>query len=389
MKDKDKQEIRGELESLKAQGIRRRELSMHACKRLFFDYGVRPTTANVRELTRVGSASDIPKDIELFWERVRNASKTGIDAGALPSSLHSTAGELLRGLYEAAVAAVREELVHERAETQHMITAAEQKVRDAQLLYGHAQAELQQQQEARAAAALKEGELAEKLATEQAMARRAHEQVALLESHLADSQAEISTLRNKIESLQTELKTCTERYAAEIKDATVNAERRVKPLLVELDALRSAASSYQAGLRDQNRKEFEHIQQIVAIKAQADTLQSQLDSKSDELDRLNRRIEQTHSQASVPADLGRLVTELALTGRLSHDEIALIGTVVDGYVVLPTVCSACGEAEPELYEHDGRYELQCPKCERTSGEAHSRLFACRLFAGTMTASAPG
>ncbi|KAG0164132.1 hypothetical protein DFQ28_008679 [Apophysomyces sp. BC1034] len=389
MDDKDKQVIRDELETLRAQGNRRRELSMHVCKRLFFDHGIRPTLANVRELTGVGSASDVPKDIEFFWERVRNTSKVRIDAGVLPPALHGAAGEWLRSLYNTALAAARDELVHERVEMQQTIAVAEQKVRDAQLLYEHARAELQRQYDARSTAALKEGESVERLATERAMVRRAHEQVVLLEGQLADSQTQASTLRNKIDALQTELKERTEHYAAEIKDAITHAERRVKPLLVELDALRSAASSHQAGLREQSRKEFEHVQQLAAIKARVDTLQNQLDSKSDEVDRLSRQIEQLPSQADVPPELGTLIAELALVGRLTHEEIASIGTTVDGYVVLPSVCAACGNAEPELYEHDGRYELKCSECERTSGEVLSRLFACNQFAATTAAPMSG
>ncbi|MEJ2768781.1 DNA-binding protein [Mycetohabitans sp. B46] len=384
MNDEDKQAIRDELESLKAQGTRRRELSLHACKRLFFDHAVRPTLANVRDLTGVGSASDIPKDIEFFWERVRDTSKVRIDTGVLPPALHRTAGELLHSLYDAALATARDELAQERVGMQQTIAAAEQKVRDAQLLYEHARAELQRHHAAWTEAALKEGEAAERLATERAMARRAHEQVAVLEGRLADSEAEISTLRNKVESLQTELKACTEHYAAEIKDAIANAERRVKPLLVELDALRSAASSYQTGLREQSRKEFEHIQQLAAIKARADTLQNQLDTKSDEVDRLSRQIEQFRVQAGVPSALGKLVADLALAGRLTHEEIASIGTAVDGYVALPSTCAVCGDAELELYEHDGRFELQCPACERTSGEAPSRLSAYNRFAAAVS-----
>src|ERR1700741_2252744 len=76
--DDQRRAIRHELESMKANGAHRRELSLHACKRLFFDLGVRPSMATVRELTQTGSASDIPKDIDHFWERIRDASKARI-----------------------------------------------------------------------------------------------------------------------------------------------------------------------------------------------------------------------------------------------------------------------------------------------------------------------
>lgn len=77
--DEMRQSIREELESMRAAGARRQELSLHACKRLFFDLGIRPSAANVRDLTQTGSASDIPKDIDHFWERIRSASKVRLE----------------------------------------------------------------------------------------------------------------------------------------------------------------------------------------------------------------------------------------------------------------------------------------------------------------------
>ena len=40
--DDERQAIRQELESMRENGARRQELSHHACKRLFFDLGIRP-----------------------------------------------------------------------------------------------------------------------------------------------------------------------------------------------------------------------------------------------------------------------------------------------------------------------------------------------------------
>ena len=73
--DQERQAIREELETMRAEGVRRQDLSLHACKRLFFDLGIRPSMAAVRDLTQTGSASDIPKDIDHFWERIRSVSR--------------------------------------------------------------------------------------------------------------------------------------------------------------------------------------------------------------------------------------------------------------------------------------------------------------------------
>jgi len=84
--DEERQAIRKELDTLRANGARRQELSLHACKRLFFDLGIRPSMAAVRDLTQTGSASDIPKDIDSFWERIRSASRVRVGAGVIPKA---------------------------------------------------------------------------------------------------------------------------------------------------------------------------------------------------------------------------------------------------------------------------------------------------------------
>src|SRR6478752_2329333 len=94
--------LRQEIEAMRTAGARRQDLSQHACKRLFFDLGIRPSVMTVRELTQTGSASDIPKDIEAFWDSLRSALRVRIDAGAMPESLQQRAGELLAALYDEA-----------------------------------------------------------------------------------------------------------------------------------------------------------------------------------------------------------------------------------------------------------------------------------------------
>ena len=73
MNDAERLALRAELATMRTNGARRQDLSQHACKRLFFDFGIRPSMATVRDLTQTGSASDIPKDIDAFWARIRSA----------------------------------------------------------------------------------------------------------------------------------------------------------------------------------------------------------------------------------------------------------------------------------------------------------------------------
>jgi hypothetical protein len=388
--DEERQAIRRELESMRESGVRRQELSLHACKRLFFDLGIRPSMAAVRDLTQTGSASDIPKDIDSFWERIRGASRVRIGAGTIPKALEDRAGELLGALFEEAIAHARSTLDCEREDIQTQIAAAERETREAEIRR-QASEDAIRRSDARADAAWErvralEAELA--MANThgsvhqdslQASVRRLDAENEALRKRLETEQSTNAALRDRIDALHIELRQSTEHYAQQIKDAVAEAERRVKPMLVELDSLRSMAATYQSGVRDASRKEFEFIQQIAAAKARGDRLDAQLREQSDELDALTGEIATLRAQQGVDPEVATLLCTLANTGRLSADDLATIGTVADGHVALPLRCPKCEEGEPELSEVDHRFELQCPECEHSSGPGHSRLEAVTRF----------
>jgi hypothetical protein len=397
--DEERRTIRQELESMRESGARRQELSLHACKRLFFDLGIRPSMAAVRDLTQTGSASDIPKDIDTFWERIRSASRVRVGAGTIPKALEDRAGELLGALFEEAIAHARSTFEGEREGIQAQISAAERETREAEI-HRQASEEAIRRSDARADVAW---ERVRALEAELAMAnthgsvhqdslqssvRRLDAENETLRKRLEAEQSTNAALRDRIDALHIELRQSTEHYAQQIKDAVAEAERRVKPMLVELDSLRTTAATYQSGVRDASRKEFEFIQQIAAAKARGDRLDSQLREQSDELDALTKEITSLRAQQDVDPAVASLLWTLANSGRLSSEEMAAIGTVADGHVALPLRCPKCEEGEPELSEVDRRYELQCPECEHSSGPGHSRLEAVSRFLALKPVSSP-
>jgi chromosome segregation ATPase len=390
--DEERLAIRQELETLRASGARRQELSLHACKRLFFDLGIRPSMAAVRDLTQTGSASDIPKDIDSFWERIRMASKVRIGTGAIPKTLEDKAGELLGALFEEAMAHAHETLADERREAQAAIDAAEQRTREAEIRWEASEQALHRS-EARADAALnraRELETHFAASTTQGSAQQESLQGIVLRleaenksinKRLETEQALNATLRDRIDALHVDLRQSTEHYAQQIKDAIAEAERRVKPMLVELDSLRSMAATYQAGVRDASRKEFDFIQQLSVAKARGDRLEAQVRSQSDEIDALTKEIAALHARAGVDPALATVLCALAQAGRLDAAELRAIGTALDGHVSLPARCPKCDEGEPELSQTDDGYELLCPECEHSSGSGGSRLEAIARFLG--------
>ncbi|MBP0592338.1 DNA-binding protein [Paraburkholderia sp. LEh10] len=396
--DEERQAIRKELDTMRASGARRQDLSLHACKRLFFDLGIRPSMAAVRELTQTGSASDIPKDIDSFWERIRSASRVRVGAGVIPKALEERAGELLGALFEEALVQAKASLDEERRELQALVAAAERDSHEGRIRKEVSE-EAIQRSEARADAAwervrLLETQLASSNTSEsahqealKASVRRLEAEKESLHKRLDSEQSTNAGLRDRLDTLQSEMRHNTEHYAQQIKDAVAEAERRVKPMLVELDSLRAMAATYQAGVRDASKKEFDFIQQLAAAKARGDRLDAQLREQSDELDLLTRQMAALRAQQGIDPAVADLLCQLANTGRLSAEELETIGTAIDGHVTVPARCPKCAEGEPELSQVGHRYELLCPECEHSSGTGSSRLTAVTRFMSMAQTSA--
>lgn len=390
MLDQIRQTIRDELDTMRTAGARRQELSLHACKRLFFDLGIRPSAANVRDLTQTGSASDIPKDIDHFWERIRAASKIRLEGAAIPKPVEEKAAALLGALYEEALKQARHSFEIEHQQASNEITAVEQKYRDALIRQESLEAALSRSDARADHLQNKLTEIEIKLAsasTEEAtrrdssqdLIRRLENENALLSRRIESEQAQNAALRERIDALHTELRENTEHYARQIKDAVAEAERRVKPMLVELDSLRSMASTYQQGLRDVNRKEFDFLQQLSAAKARADRLDEQLREQSDDLAEAIKEVEILRASQGITPELAALIQRLADAGQLDTAAFDAIGTSLDQHVTLPARCPKCGHGEPELSHSTDGYELFCPDCEHTSDAQPSRFAAATHF----------
>ncbi|RQR62066.1 DNA-binding protein [Burkholderia sp. Bp9002] len=387
--DEMRQVIRDELESLRAGGARRQELSLHACKRLFFDLGIRPSAANVRDLTQTGSASDIPKDIDHFWERIRSASKVRLEGAAIPKAVEEKAGALLGALYEEALKVARDSLDVDREQVRTDVAQAEQALRDARIRHETLEAALARSETRNEQLQARVTELEVQLAS-QTTHGSANEatlltSVSRLEKELVAAtgrvdaeQTQNAALRDRMDALQAELQQRTEHYAQQIKDAVAEAERRVKPMLVELDSLRSMASTYQSGLRDVQRKEFDFLQQLSAAKARADRLEEQLRSQSDELDATTRERNTLRANRGVNPEIAGLIRRLADSGKLDADAFSAIGTALDQDIPVPSQCPNC-DGEPELSHTDEGFEVSCPECEHASGSWPSRFEAVARF----------
>jgi hypothetical protein len=386
-----KEAIRREIAELKRAGGRRRELSLHACERLFVDHAVRPSVANVRELTGVGSAGDIPKDIDAFWEKLRQVAAARAGVGAIPAELEQAAGGLLGELYRSALNTARSQLDADRRALEAARDASDDALRRALTERDLALGAAREARESLTMALAEKRALELRLDFEHdavAAARTdTHSIQTLLDRDNDALRAELGRLRAdhqavqaELLSLRTALQENAESYAAQIKDAVANAERRVKPLLLELDTLRGMAATYESGGRDLARREYDFIQQLSIAKGRIDTLDALSNRQADEIASLHRELALADRQSGIPAAIGEMLAQLASGNRLNPDELAALGTQVDGFAQPVRVCPACGEGEPELSNDDGVFELRCPDCDHASGPAPSRIAAAAQFA---------
>ncbi|SAL54387.1 DNA-binding protein [Caballeronia humi] len=399
MNDEARDQLRREIETLRASGARRQELSQHACKRLFFDFGIRPSIATVREFTQTGSASDIPKDIDAFWTRIRAASRVRIEGGAIPEALQERAGELLGQLFVEAQQCARASLAAEKAEIDATVDASEGRVRDADARRAAIEEAFQRSESRAEAAAARVASLEAELTATRGQESSAHDGLQVLigrlerenealSKRLEQEQAANAALRDRLDVLQSELRQNTEHYAGQIKDAVSEAERRVKPMLVELDSLRTMSATYQAGVRESSQKEFQFIQQLSAAKARGDRFETQVRKQSDEIDALAHERDTLKARGSMSEEVGRTLCALAAQGRLTDNELEALGTQIDAHVGLPSHCPACEAGEPELSQHEDEYELSCPECNHTSGATSSKLAALAGFSVSERVESP-
>jgi Plasmid replication region DNA-binding N-term len=390
MNDAERLALRTELTTMRTGGARRQDLSQHACKRLFFDFGIRPSMATVRDLTQTGSASDIPKDIDAFWSRIRTASRVRIESGAIPVGLQERAGELLGQLFQEAQEFAIRSLEDERHAAKDDVDAALSRLRDAEVRCATVDEALRRS-EARADITLARnsalevelgslrGRDLEAQSSSQASIYRLEREHAALTQRLETEQSANAALRDRVDALNGELRHNTEHYAQQIKDAISEAERRVKPMLVELDSLRGMAATYQAGVRQASQKEFDFIQQLSIAKARADRLELRIREQSDEIDALALERDALLGQSGMSENVAGLIWTMVEERRLSEQEMQALGTDIDGFVAVPASCPTCLTGEPELAQHGDEFELSCPDCDRSSGTASSRLLAVVQF----------
>src|ERR1700693_6430509 len=101
MSDVQPDEVRlaAEIDRLKVEFPKTRELYRAVCALLFFRFGMTPTANRLYQLVKRGSMSTPTQVLGEFWTELREKSRVRIDHPDLPADLQAAAGELVATLW--------------------------------------------------------------------------------------------------------------------------------------------------------------------------------------------------------------------------------------------------------------------------------------------------
>lgn len=319
----DEVRLNAEIERLKAEFPKTRELYREVCALMFFRFGITPTANRLYQHVRRGSMSMPTAVLGEFWAELREKSRVRIEHADLPEELQGAAGELVAALWKRAAATAQDSLDALRAEVEEARRAAEAGVtaartdlmqteqaleqRTAALLA--AQVRIQELEQAQAAAEATRGALEAELARAQQTGR---ERDAALTQTRADFAAELGKVRASAELAETRLQAAEKRALLEIeRERTSNAR-----LQREADN----AAQRAARVEDNARAEIQGLQkQLGDMRHQVGTLEGRLDALRASHEAQKRELEAARERADAaapavrrsPRRAGRAASEVA------------------------------------------------------------------------------
>ncbi|MBX3620625.1 MAG: DNA-binding protein [Rhizobacter sp.] len=314
-------EIKSEVETLKARFSETKSLYREVCALLFFRHGITPTANMLYQYVRKGSMGVPAQALATFWEDLRQKTAVQIDHPGLPDALKPIAAEAIKGLWQAALehsnaelSGIRIDLKNqsEQLAAEHLamgdkLAAAERQVIDA---------------DSKTAAALRQvDELNTRLEDE----RRGHAATSAL---LTASQQQVRELQGQLERVRGDFSAdlAQARQAVEAADERAAGAQRKALLEVEqerasriksdkaLDAVRTQLAEVEGRLRDAAVK---HAEEVTGLRAQAGAaeesakrLQATLAERTEENGRLQdqltaqrEQVLQATAQAQATRDL--------------------------------------------------------------------------------------
>jgi chromosome segregation ATPase len=261
----DNARLAADIDRLKAEFPKTRELYREVCALLFFRFGVPPTANRLYNLVRRGTMSTPASVLSEFWAELREKSRVRIEHPDLPPDLSEAAGELIGTLWTRASTSAQAELTALREEVEAQRADAEQKVVAARDELGRTETALEQRTAALLTAQVEIREL-ERQQAEEAATRKA------LEAQIKRLGAEAGARERELEKVRDTFS----RDLEKLREAASRAEERLrvteKRALLEIDRERSAAAKVQRELAEAakraDKREAEHRRTVDALQEQ-------------------------------------------------------------------------------------------------------------------------
>lgn len=310
------QQIRVEIERLRAQFPDTQDLYREVCTLLFFRIGVTPTANKLYQLVRKGSMSAPAEALAKFWNDLRQKSRVRIEHPDLPDELKVAAGDMVATLWSKAQTSAQDNFIAYRTESQTMVTEAKEALAKGEVERATIYKELENNHHLLTQARGHIQAIEQSLATERAVKFSLEEQLERIRGERTELQHALELARRdfsvELDKLQASVQLAEERFRA--------SEQRA---LLEIDRERSLASKRQNELStvraaaDQSAERQRHEvalfqAQIGDLRQKIGMLEGNLQALEAHRDRLVKELEDVRLQltnASTQAASARVEVE--------------------------------------------------------------------------------
>ncbi|WP_233871751.1 DNA-binding protein [Paraburkholderia adhaesiva] len=278
----DEARLAADIDRLKAEFPKTRELYREVCALMFFRFGITPTANRLYQLVHRGSMGTPTAVLAEFWSDLREKSRVRIEHADLPEDLQGAAGEFIGALWTRATTAAQASLVVLRDEVEQARRAAEASVAAREADLARTETALEQRTSALLAAQVRIHELEQAQASAEStrgslegeiarLEQEAREREAALAQTRADFTSQLERQRASTELAETRLQASEKRASLEIeRERTANAR-----LQREFESAAKRAARFEEGAR----AEIQSLQsQLGDLRHRAGVLEGHLDA---------------------------------------------------------------------------------------------------------------
>jgi DNA repair exonuclease SbcCD ATPase subunit len=231
-----------DVEKLRSQFPKTKELYREVCSVMFFRYGIQPTANKLYQLVRKGTMSTPAQAVSNFWIELREKSRVAIEHPGLPDNVREVAGNAFSVIWNAALEAANQNLGSVKGEMDQLRARYEKEASEAAILLKKSHENTNQLEEE--IRALK-NELLE-----------ANKKILVDTEILANQNKTLLELKNDKSKLEVNLKNSQKDFSHEVNkmyESLKLSDERYRKLeaktLIELDRERQHSASIEADLK--------------------------------------------------------------------------------------------------------------------------------------------